>query len=133
MIFLIPLLILTPTSGGAGTTTGTETDPLTLGDTLRLLGMLLTIAVYEVVLTAHWGNTLGKRLLRLKVVRRRDGGPVGWGTALLRWVVQFIAWVPGLILGAVILYLSPFWDSTGRRQGWHDKLAGTVVVKLPPR
>ncbi|MEV0800574.1 CHAT domain-containing protein [Kribbella sp. NPDC050281] len=130
MLILLPLIFLVPTS--EPTPTG-ESAPTTFADTLFFLGSLLTLAVYEVVLTARWGNTVGKRLLRLKVVRRLDGGPVGWGPSLLRWVVQLIAWIPGLLFGSIILYLSPFWDSTGGRQGWHDKLAGTIVVKQPPR
>jgi len=129
MILVIPLLILTPRNTG----TATSTDSVSLAETLLIISFFLTIAAYEIVLTALWGQSLGKRLLRLKVVRLADAGAIGWGTSVLRWVVQFLAWVPGLIVGAVILYASPFWDSTGRRQGWHDKIAGTVVVKLPAK
>jgi uncharacterized RDD family membrane protein YckC len=34
-------------------------------------------------------------------------------------------------LGQLLIYLSPFLDSTGKRQGWHDKLAKTIVIKNP--
>jgi uncharacterized RDD family membrane protein YckC len=123
-IYLTVLLLLTPTSS-------TSEQQLTAADTLRLGVIFLAIAVYEVVLTATWGRTLGKRLLRLRVVRAHDGGPAGWNDSSLRWFIQLLAWA--LCLGAPVLYLSPFWDKSGRRQGWHDRVAGTVVVKLPPR
>ena len=61
------------------------------------------------------------------------GSAAGWREALLRWFIQFLAWWPCVVVGALVLYASPLWDRSGRRQGWHDKLAGTIVVKLPPR
>lgn len=33
--------------------------------------------------------------------------------------------------GGLAVYLSPFLDKTDRRQGWHDKVALTVVMKEP--
>jgi uncharacterized RDD family membrane protein YckC len=128
-IYLIPLLALSPTT----TVTETEGTQFDASDWLRYAAICLVIAIYEIVLTAVWGCTLGKRVLRLRVVRRRDGGPVGWGEALLRWFIQFLGWGPCLFVGAAVLYASPFWDKTGARRGWHDRAAGTIVVKLPPR
>jgi uncharacterized RDD family membrane protein YckC len=29
-----------------------------------------------------------------------------------------------------VVYLSPFFDSSGRRQGWHDMAAKTVVIRV---
>jgi hypothetical protein len=43
------------------------------------------------------------------------------------WALSCIAVIPQLITAA-----SPLWDRT-LRQAWHDKLAGTLVVQLPPR
>ena len=82
---------------------------------------------YEVVLIALKGATLGKMALGIKVVREADGGVPGWGPSVLRWVIPQVA---GLVCGLITLavYLSPFWDNTGRMQGWHDKVAKTLVV-----
>lgn len=72
--------------------------------------------------TACWGQTAGKRLLGLRVMRA-DGGPVGGGQAFFRETLGRLA--AGFLLG--LGYLWVLMDRQG--QGWHDKLAGTVVVR----
>ncbi len=69
------------------------------------------------------GQTPGMRPFHLRVVRDRDGGPVGGGQALLRLV--------GYWISQTVFYLGFAWiliDS--RRRGWADLLAGTVVVEI---
>ena len=126
-VALIPFMILAPRA------TDTSSTAFTTEDALRYGGIFLVVGIYEVVLTAAWGGTLGKRLLRLRVVRSGDGERGGWKDSLLRWFIQFLGWVPCLFIGAAVLYASPFWDKTGKQRGWHDRVAGTIVVKLPPR
>jgi predicted Zn finger-like uncharacterized protein len=78
---------------------------------------------YYVVFTGACGQTLGKMALRIKVVRT-DGSDIGYGRALLREVpAKFLS---GLILG--IGYLMVAFDE--RKQGLHDKIADSYVVKL---
>jgi predicted Zn finger-like uncharacterized protein len=78
---------------------------------------------YFVVFTGSCGQTLGKMALRIKVVRT-DGSDIGYGRALLREVpAKFLS---GLILG--IGYLMVAFDE--RKQGLHDKIADTYVIKL---
>jgi uncharacterized RDD family membrane protein YckC len=76
--------------------------------------------------TGMWawkGTTVGNVVLNLKVVRL-DGQPVTFAVALVR---ALAAW-----LSAVVLFLGFFWIAWDQeRQGWHDKIAGTTVVKLP--
>lgn len=91
-----------------------------------LLGVL-GIA-YEVVMIALRGATVGKQLMGIKVVLERDGSVPGWMPSVLRWVIpQAAGWVT-CGLGTLIVYLSPFFDSAKRNQGWHDKVASTLVV-----
>jgi uncharacterized RDD family membrane protein YckC len=94
--------------------------------------LLLTLAVTQWMLLARRGWTLGKRALGVVVVSERSGFPPGPGAALLRLGVPVLANVVPL-LGPALVAVSPFFDRTGRRQGWHDKVAGTVVVdgRLP--
>jgi uncharacterized RDD family membrane protein YckC len=82
---------------------------------------------YEVVLIALRGATLGKMAMGIKVVREADGGIPGWGPSVLRWLIPQVA---GMVCGliTIVVYLSPFFDNTGRQQGWHDKVAKTLVV-----
>jgi len=90
--------------------------------------ILLIIVGYEVGMTATRGGTFGKSLLGLKVVREADGQIPGWGPAFLRWLIPAVG---GLVcgIGQIVVYLSPFFDNTGRNQGWHDKVAKTLVVE----
>ncbi len=78
---------------------------------------------YYVIFTGSCGQTLGKMALRIKVIRK-DGSDLGYGGAALRETVgKFIS---GIILG--IGYLMVAFDE--RKQGLHDKIAGSYVIKL---
>ncbi len=98
----------------ADTFTGTLTAAIA-----GLTGALF-VAVYAVVAWSINGETLGDMLLGLRVVRA-DGRRLTFGRAFTRLVGAYIS---GLALFAGFLWA--LFD--GRRQGWHDKLAGTVVV-----
>jgi uncharacterized RDD family membrane protein YckC len=81
------------------------------------------------VLWAAAGRTPGKALFGLRVVRT-DGTPVRLGRATLRSLAYFFSVV--MLVGFLWVLADP------RRQAWHDKLAGTVVVydrgrRAPPR
>ncbi|HSG85494.1 MAG TPA: RDD family protein [Candidatus Limnocylindrales bacterium] len=68
------------------------------------------------------GQTPGMRLFGLRVVRDRDGGPVSGGQAVLRLI--------GYYVSGAVFYLGYIWIFIdGRRRGWHDLIAGTVVVQ----
>lgn len=32
-------------------------------------------------------------------------------------------------LGTLLVYLSPFFDNSGKLQGWHDRAGSTIVIK----
>ena len=67
------------------------------------------------------GRTLGMRLLGLKVVRE-DMTPVGLRTAFVRWI--------GLWVSFALCFIGVVWVAFDpRHQGWHDKLARTLVVR----
>ena len=76
--------------------------------------------------TAMWawrGTTVGGVVTKLKVVRL-DGQPVGVAVGLVR---ALSAW-----FSALALFLGFFWILLDKeQQGWHDRIAGTVVVRLP--
>jgi len=67
------------------------------------------------------GQTLGKLLTGSRVVDRR-GGALGFGRAALRLVATLVAALP---LGAGFIGL---WTDPERR-GWHDRIAGTKVIR----
>lgn len=71
------------------------------------------------------GQTPGMKVMGIKVVRDSDGGPVSWGSALLRLV--------GFYVSALVFYIGYIWVFIDkRRRGWFDLIASTVVIKAPP-
>lgn len=91
---------------------------------LRFLAFIWLIAwvVYYFYLVATTGQSIGKKQMKIKIVRI-NGQPMDIGTALLRDLIG--KWVSGLIL--YIGYLFPLWDP--QKQALHDKIASTLVVK----
>jgi uncharacterized RDD family membrane protein YckC len=88
---------------------------------LGVLTLLITV-LYFVLLWVKRGATIGQSILGLRVARERDGGPIGWGAALLRYIM--------LMIGFWIFYLGVIWVAfEPRKRGWHDMVAGTLVVK----
>jgi predicted Zn finger-like uncharacterized protein len=90
--------------------------------TVASFGVVLGYA-YRVFFIGYCGQTPGKMAVQVKVIRT-NGAEVGYVHAFLREVVgKFLS---KLILG--IGYLMVAVDS--RKQGLHDKIADTYVIKL---
>ena len=86
--------------------------------------------IYEVTFIALKGQTLGKMATSIRVVRADNGFVPGWGKSIGRWIIPLVLlFVPlvGFLL-YLLVYVSLTWDRV--RQGWHDKAAGTLVVKV---
>ncbi|MFD8148821.1 RDD family protein [Streptomyces sp. NPDC059708] len=88
---------------------------------------LITL-LYEWLMIAFVGATLGKMALGLKVVKENTGQAPGIGGGFIRWIIPMVGSVLCGI-GQLLVYLSPFFDNSGKLQGWHDRAAGTLVVK----
>ncbi|MEN8706890.1 MAG: RDD family protein [Nocardioides marinisabuli] len=99
---------------------------------LLVLGWALVVQVALAVLLGLRGLSPGKALLGLRAVSAATGRPVGVGAALLRGLVVGLAGLPTLLLGAATLAWTSASDRDRQRRGWHDHLAGTVVVDLRP-
>ncbi|WP_410789391.1 RDD family protein [Kribbella sp. C-35] len=99
-----------------------------LGAFFAVIGLSVLITVlYELLLTAFKGQTVGKMVMGIKVVRSSDGQVPGFGPAFMRWLLPMIGSFLCYV-GALLVYLSPLFDSSGRVQGWHDKAANTLVI-----
>ncbi len=93
---------------------------LLINDLLWLSALLLY--VYDRwLLQGRTGQTWGKRILRIRLLRMDNGLPVGPGHAFIRDLAHMLD-VPCLPIGL----LWPLWDA--RRQTFADKLASTVVI-----
>jgi uncharacterized RDD family membrane protein YckC len=112
-------------------------DLLTLGFTVVIvacffLAPVIWVTSGLVISVAYWlgfwvwrGQTPGKMALGIKVIRT-DSSPVKWQCALCRFL--------GYIVSVVTLFIGFIWIAfDGRKQGIHDKIADTYVVKLPVR
>ncbi|MCS7313728.1 MAG: RDD family protein, partial [Acidobacteria bacterium] len=97
---------------------------------LALIGIALSILLAfilalwnDVYLPATRGYSLGKRMLGLRIHTVDGQSPIGMGKALVRFLSRF--------LSGMCLYLGYLWALfDARRQTWHDKFAGTVVVRV---
>jgi uncharacterized RDD family membrane protein YckC len=106
--------------------------------TLIYVSLIVIVAVwfaYEVFATANSGQTLGKRLMRIKVMRIESAEPLGFGRAWRRWSrlgMPTLLW-PCCFFGLGLQILDCLGAATDRplRQAIHDKVAGTVVVQAP--
>ena len=99
---------------------------------LILIGWLMPVSgpffvliwsAYHVAFWSWKGTTIGGIVFGLKVVRL-DGRPVDGAVALVRSLAS--------VFSMIVFFLGFFWVGWDRnRQSWHDKIAGTTIVKVP--
>lgn len=96
----------------------TSNEPETGGNLISLFSL-----IYSVLFVKLKNATPGKRFFGLEV-RMEDGSSISWLRAILRETV-------GKILSVVVFMLGFIWILFDkRRQGWHDKLAKTIVIQV---
>lgn len=87
----------------------------------ELIGFAVEL-LYFVILWSRFGATLGQRVLGLHVVDAATGGNIGIGRAIGRFV--------GYVISGALLDIGFIWVAfDSRKQGWHDKIASTFVVR----
>lgn len=106
--------------------------PSYFGDTRFVkggFGFLAEWILPAVAILAFWiarGATPGKMAISARIVDASSGQPASVGQLVGRYLAYYISTLP-LLLGFI-------WVAFDRRkQGWHDKLAGTVVVRPSKR
>ncbi|WP_406113466.1 RDD family protein [Kitasatospora purpeofusca] len=94
-----------------------------------MIGVLAVFnLLYEWLLVSFAGATLGKMAMGLRVVKESTGQNPGLGGGFIRFIIPIVGAFLCYI-GALLVYLSPFFDNSGKLQGWHDRAAGTLVIK----
>lgn len=86
-----------------------------------LFGYILP-AVAVILFWIYRSATPGKMLLRLTIVDAKTGAKPSTGQFIVRYLGYYVSAIP-LFLGLVWVAIDK------RKQGWHDKLAGTVVIR----
>jgi uncharacterized RDD family membrane protein YckC len=99
---------------------------------LVILGVATALwFAYEVPAIASTGQTLGKRLVGIRVTTP-DGRPVGFGRAIQRWAIPGLPMMLPWPFGHLIQLVDGAWCLRDKhRQCLHDKAAGTLVVRDP--
>lgn len=128
----IPGVILMIIGGGIAASTADARGQISDGAAAGVFGMLflgqallflgcIAIWLYNCYLLGKDGATIGKRLMKIKVLDAQ-GQPLGFGKAFLREIVK-------QALGGFcfILLLWPLWDE--QKQGLQDKMFGTHVFE----
>lgn len=103
---------------------GAEAVPTPAGEVALAIGGALYLVIWfwnRVYRQGTTGRSVGKSVLKIRLVGQETGQPIGKGSAFLRELAH-IADAP-LYLG----YLWPIWDE--KRQTFSDKIMDTVVVR----
>ena len=111
-------------------------------DSATLLVVLMTVVLtavwfaYEVPASANSGQTLGKRLLGIKVVRVESEEQLGFGRSFRRWGrlgLPTLLWAVCCGLTFILQAIDCLFVVIDKplRQALHDKSAATVVVQVP--
>jgi uncharacterized RDD family membrane protein YckC len=118
-LLILPLLFLVFGRALLVDTTLLETP---VGYTIQYGGAL----AYLVLFWKYRSATPGKILMDMSIVDADTGGKPTTGRLLLRYIGYYVSAIP-LLLGF-------FWIAFDKRkQGFHDKLANTVVIMNPPK
>jgi uncharacterized RDD family membrane protein YckC len=83
---------------------------------------LILPAIAVITFWKYKSATPGKIILGMKIVDAKNGGQPSMSQCAVRYLGYFVSSIP-LFLGMIWVGLD------ARKQGWHDKLAGTVVIK----
>ena len=111
MVVLVPItLLFAGLSGGFS------------GGLMSILVQYLLPAVAVILFWKYKSATPGKLMLNLKVVDAETLGPVPTGRLVLRYLGYYVSMIP-LLIGLIWVGF----DS--RKQGWHDKIARTLIIK----
>jgi uncharacterized RDD family membrane protein YckC len=103
-----------------------ERDALALMILLSYVGIGILLFAWWLVYSAMQGGrgSIGQRILGLRLQDASSAAPIGFWRAVLRNIVFSLA--SSIVVG----YFTPLFDSSGRRQGWHDMAARAVVVDV---
>ena len=91
-----------------------------------VLGGLVSLAVfmlYFTLLEGHYGQTVGKMAVKIKVVREADGAPIDYSQAAVRTILRFLDEIPFFVpylLGAILIWSSEEKQRLGDRRRPHS-------------
>ncbi|MEV0439192.1 RDD family protein [Streptomyces spectabilis] len=119
LITVVPLYLVVGLAVGIG-----GEDMTAAASLVSVLALAYTVFMgfYQIHLEGKTGQTIGKRIVGIRVLREADGRFLGFGMAFVRKLAHFLDSIP-----CYIGYLWPLWDD--KKQCFADKVCGTVVIK----
>ena len=100
---------------------GTTTNCISTTVSPSLYFIVAIPVIYSIVMWAY-GGTIGQRALGMRVVDAATGRNLGLGRSVLRYI--------GFIISTIVIYIGLIWVAfDARKQGWHDKIAGSLVIR----
>jgi uncharacterized RDD family membrane protein YckC len=85
----------------------------------ELLPLVLVVWLWH-----RYGATPGKQMMQLRIIDAHTGERLSWAKATLRYFAYIVSLLP---LGLGFLWIA--WDR--RKQGFHDKIARSLVIYVP--
>lgn len=121
LIFLTFVLVVIISMVGLVIDAFNPDDELRLRQIIILSGIILS-AIYYIASWARTGQTVGKTVLGVQVITSH-GERLPWGRSIVRYI--------GYVISGLLLSLGFLWIVFDpKRQGLHDKLAGTYVINV---
>jgi uncharacterized RDD family membrane protein YckC len=125
IIFMLSLLLMLIAILFIKTRTVNTDDPFTIMRFLYLpylISEMVIEAFYFIFFHAVTGQTVGKRVCGLRVLGV-DGGVLGFRRSIIRFM--------GYLISRICLYLGFVWIAlSSKKQGWHDKMAKSCVIRI---
>ena len=126
LAFVIDAIVIGLLSAALIPITGAQITTTTNGVvTVNVVGNAYSTLIGLVYFIGFWawrGQTVGMMPFNMQVVSVADGKKIDIVRALLRYV--------GFIIAAIPLLIGLIWAAfDARKQGWHDKIASTVVIR----
>jgi uncharacterized RDD family membrane protein YckC len=120
LIAAVPIFLAVLLFGGNDSGRSTSAGAGVVAFLLYLVGFGVWI-YNRAIQQGRTGQSWGKQVLKLRLVRMADGQPMGGGMAFVRDLAHIVDALP-----CYIGYLFPLWDA--RRQTFSDKIMSTVVL-----
>lgn len=102
---------------------GKDVEGIIIAMNEALLFTTVVEVSYQTLFTKLYGGSIGKILLKIKVVGYDSFGDIGWYASFLRATVRF--------LSETLFYAGFMWALfVPSRQGWHDLASKTLVIDV---
>lgn len=111
LVFVVPYIIV-------GVGAANKTSALVIIGYLAIIGL----GIWLLIMEGRTGQTLGKKALGIRLVRERDGQPLGVGMAFVRRLAHFLD-----SIACYLGWLWPAWDA--KRQTFADKVCSSIVIR----